>query len=133
MSLTQAQPRLAVSPRKSAKRKGIVGAIAALALAVSILLAPNATTPAHATGQLDTFCAGPYGTTVWTGRDPYACNGTLTGYIDGTFQGSVNIVRLIAMRPGRTQVDLNKWCGENPFYCTVAVSGFFFLVGLAAR
>lgn len=84
------------------KKPWLISGLAALFLSFSLLIAPQTATPAHATGQLDTFCSNSWGTTVWTGRDPYACDGTLAGYIDGQFQGSVNIVRLIADNPPRT-------------------------------
>ncbi|MCF3138274.1 MULTISPECIES: hypothetical protein [unclassified Paenarthrobacter] len=98
------------------------------ALAVSAVVTPLAIAPANATGGVDYFCASSWGTTVWNGHDPYACSGTLTGYRDGYNVGSVNMVQLIADQPPRTELDLNQWCSDNSFYCTMAAGAFWAFV-----
>lgn len=86
--------------------------------------------PASATGRVDNFCQSSYGTTTWSGRNPWACGGTLLSYMDGRYLGKVNVTKLIASGTARREGSLNAWCGRNPFWCNVAVSGFFFAAGL---
>ena len=111
------------------KRAWVRSAIVASTIAVGAALSPTAVAPVHAaTGGVDYFCSSSWGTTVWNGRDPYACSGTLTGYRDGYNLGSVNMVKLIADQPPRTEIDLNQWCSNNSFYCMMAGGAFWAFV-----
>ncbi|MEV4952167.1 hypothetical protein [Paenarthrobacter nitroguajacolicus] len=114
---------------RSLTKNSIRYALLASIIAIGAALTPLAAPPAEAaTGDVDYFCSSSWGTTVWNGRDPFACSGTLTGYRDGYNVGSVNMVQLIADQPPRTEIDLNQWCTNNSFYCTMAAGAFWAFV-----
>lgn len=104
---------------------------AVLAMTLAIVAPLGAGRANAATGDADTFCAGSWGTTVWTGRNPNACDGILSAYRDGTFLGKVNMPRLIASQPQprRTATDLNRWCSSHSFWCAVAIGAFWTVIG----
>jgi hypothetical protein len=117
--------KTSVRPKKARVRSAFVASTIAVGAALSSLTVA----PAHAaTGGVDYFCSSSWGTTVWNGRDLYACSGTLTGYSDGYSVGSVNMVKLIADQPPRTEIDLTRWSSNNSFYCMMAGGAFWAFV-----
>jgi hypothetical protein len=106
----------------------IVTLLSAILVAGLGFFSPGSFVPAHATGQVVTFCDSSYGTTTWTGRNPEACGGTLRGYYDsGTYIGSVNETELVASGTPRNSNDLDSWCSAHSFWCTIAGGGVWYI------
>jgi len=109
-------------------RSTVITIVSAILFAGVAFFSPGAVAPAHATGQVVTFCASSYGTTTWTGRNPEACGGTLQAYYDsGTYIGSVNEVQLVASSTPRHTTDLDRWCSDHSFWCTIAGGGVWYI------
>lgn len=102
--------------------------VTAVLVALAVALSPINAAPASATGTYDYFCKNSYGTTVpWNGRNQLSCDGFLYSYRDGTYMGKVNIPLFIAQNSTPISwPNMDRWCTNHAFYCTVAVGGFFY-------
>lgn len=94
----------------------------------------------HLNSEIDPFATGDYyfyceegssGLMPWTEANADNCYGWFYRYLDGYRVDKVNMLKLKADNgPPFTAPDLNAWCSNNSFYCTVAVGAGFFLLGL---